>query len=266
MNNGQLDLFSAPAPRTKPELRVSDRIPCVDASVLTDEAVVAAIPHASIAESVLLAGEAGRRRLAAAVPALEKLCQQLTGFGNDSLVPEQVAALEALSMIGGSEAAQAVVRILARGAVRGPNLAIAVETAVHLKAKLPPDIALQLLRDDNPLVRANACRCARFHSATLPVLIDLLNDLHAQVGIAAACALGRMGRLEARPILIRLLQEAPNAEMIDATPAVADEECCVLLGRIARDRPPLASLALDALNAIENPRAERIIAGIVGAP
>ena len=44
--------------------------------------------------------------------------------------------------------------------------------------------------------------------------------------------------------------------------AIADEECCVLLGRIARDRPALTKTALDALKAADAPDADRIIAGL----
>jgi HEAT repeat protein len=260
MRDGQLDLFSEQVTLTNAHPRQSDRIPCVDAAALSDAALVAAIPHAAITESSLLAEEAARRRLTAAIPALEELCRRLTGFGSDSLAPEQLAALEALAKIGGSEAARAVVQIVVRQVVQGPALVIAVAAAARLKAAFPPDTALQLLRHANPLIRANACRCARSHSATL--LVELLADLHEQVRIAAACALGRMGRFEARPMLIRLLRDAPSAEAIDATPAIADEACCVLLGRIARGRSALANLALDALHAIDDPRAERIIAGI----
>jgi hypothetical protein len=46
----------------------------------------------------------------------------------------------------------------------------------------------------------------------------------------AVCALGRMGRTEARPALLRLLREAPSAAVIDSTSAVADEECLVIFG------------------------------------
>jgi HEAT repeat protein len=265
MADGQLDLFSAPEPWPDPGPRAGETVPRLDAARLADEALIAAIPDASIAESRWLAAEAGHRRIAAAIPALEKLCLRLTGFGRDGLVTEQVAALDALSAIGGGAAAQAVARILARDAVQGPTLAVAAVAAARLKTNLLPHVALALLRDSDPSVRANACRCARPHPATLLVLVDLLDDLHERVSMAAACALGRMGRVEARPLLARLLREAPSAEVIAAIPAVADEECCVLLGRIARDRSELGSAALEALDCVDDPFAEQIIAGFVSA-
>ena len=72
MYEQQLDLFSCvgiqvdhPVPMSM-ELRPA-------ATVLDDRALIAAIPHSNLADSIALAAEAGRRRLAAAVPSLEAL-------------------------------------------------------------------------------------------------------------------------------------------------------------------------------------------------
>src|ERR1700736_2233124 len=64
------------------------------------------------------------------------------------------------------------------------------------------------------------------------VLGDLLDDLQRPVRMAAACALGLMGRNEVRPLLARYLREEPSAQLIDAVAPVADEEGIILLGRI----------------------------------
>ena len=55
-------------------------------------------------------------------------------------------------------------------------------------------------------------------------MIDLLDDLNQAVARSAACALGQMGRIEARPMLARVLREEPSEEVIDAVSPVADEE------------------------------------------
>jgi HEAT repeat protein len=68
-------------------------------------------------------------------------------------------------------------------------------------------------------------------------MIDLLDDLNQAVARSAACALGQMGRIEARPMLATLLREEPSEAVIDAVSSVADEECIVSLGRIARSAP-----------------------------
>ncbi|MBF0394488.1 MAG: hypothetical protein HQL38_17570, partial [Alphaproteobacteria bacterium] len=77
----QPDLFDGPAqaPARTP-LRVTE---------MADDAIIAAIPDSGMADAPPLAAEAGRRRLAAAVPALERLCRRLTGHGRVRLVPEQ---------------------------------------------------------------------------------------------------------------------------------------------------------------------------------
>jgi HEAT repeat protein len=92
----------------------------------------------------------------------------------------------------------------------------------------------------------------------IPLLLELLEDPDPVVAREAACSLGRMGKIEIRPILLRLLQQAPSAEAIDAISAIADEECLVILGRIARTRPDLADAALLALESVGSPRALKI--------
>src|ERR1700736_3500611 len=109
----QLDLFSVssgPAERDVPGCTPEPTVTC---HTLDDGSLLAAIPDAGIRESVALVTEAGRRRLAAAIPVLEALCRRFAGFGADRIVPEQ-AALNALVMIGGSGAAQTLVRLIAK--------------------------------------------------------------------------------------------------------------------------------------------------------
>jgi hypothetical protein len=68
---------------------------------LGDEALIAGITGAGLTDAPSLAAEAGRRRLAAVIPALEGVCRRFAGFGLERAIPEQVAALEALAAIGG---------------------------------------------------------------------------------------------------------------------------------------------------------------------
>ena len=67
-----------------------------------------------------------------------------------------------------------------------------------------------------------------------------------------------MGRGEHRALLLRYLRAEPSAELIDAVVSIADDECVVLLGRIARSIPNLAEAALDALDALDVPRAQKL--------
>jgi hypothetical protein len=155
------------------------------------------------------------------------------------------AAIAGLAMIGGRDAALAVSEMIERAVVQGPTLQIAVSAAARLGSALSPDALRQLMRHAEPGIRADACRCAR----PLPelILIDLLDDLDRRVATSVASALGRKGRIEARPILKSLLRDDPSEDAIDAVSSIADEECAVLLGRIARSRSVLADASLISL-------------------
>lgn len=259
----QLDLFSyvraepSSPPSTRPPPAVAD---------LDDRALIAAIPDATLADSAMLAAEAGRRGLVAAVPALAELCRRFAGFGLDRVVPEQVAALEGLAAIGGRDAADAVARIIERAVVQGPALKVAVQLAARLRASLSVDVVRSLLRHAEPGIRADACRCARPSPELIALLVDLLDDLDRTVAKSAACALGQMGRIEARPTLKELLRHDPSEEAIDGVASIADEECMVLLGRIARSNAGLADAVLDALESIDHPRAGAVAATIRQLP
>jgi HEAT repeat protein len=258
----QLDLFSQNADSEGARFRSTPLRPVIAFDTLDDEHLVAALRNVGIRESIALAAEAGRRRLASAILALEALCRRFAGFGADRIVPEQAAALDALTAIGGSDAAEALVRVIAKGVVQGPCLQRAVSAAAGLRARLPAALVLGLLQHGNPRIRADACRCARTSPEAAALLHDLLDDLHPYVQIAAACALGRFGRREVRPFLLRFLREQPSAELIDAIAPIMDEECVILLGRVADARPDLSQPVLDALDGINHPHAEKIAAYI----
>jgi HEAT repeats len=262
MTGRQLDLFSGDGLQSPSPARQSGTPGRTTPSDLGDTALVAAMTDASLADAPSLAAEAGRRRLAAAVPALERVCRRFAGFGLERAIPEQVAALEALAAIGGPAAARAVARIITNGAVQGPAVTVAVWAAAQLDSELPVAVVLALLRHADRSVRAAACRCARLWPEAVPILVDLLDDLNSDVSGAAACALGRSGRPEARPTLVRLLRTAPSPEVIDAVAPVADEDCVVLLARIGRTKRDLASRAIEALHQVDHPRAAQVLADL----
>ena len=221
---------------------------------LADDALITVLPEAGLGTAPALAAEIGRRRLADAVQPLERLCRRLVGFGAEKIVPEQATALQALEAIGGAVARKAIVRTIVDRIVQGPTLAIALAAAARLAAFLPASCVGELLRHPDPAIRARACRCVPPAPSLVEPLTELLDDLNRDVAFAAICALGRIGRVEARPLLIQLLRRQPSAEAIDAVAEIADEEVVVLLGRIAREMPHLAVSALDALERIDHPR------------
>ena len=256
----QLDLFRD-SPATSGFAR-SDEVtrPVIVPDTMEDEELLAALPHAGIAGSIALAEEAGRRRITAAILALEALCRRFAAFGADRIVPEQAAAIDALAQIAGTEAAQALARLITRKVLQGPCLHRALSAAARLGARLPAATTLELLRHDDPAIRAVACRFVLRSPETVALLRDLLDDLQRPVRRAAACALGLLGRKDARPLLVRYLREEPATELIEAVAPIADEECVILLGRIARTMPHLRAAALDALETVEHPQASRLAA------
>ena len=261
MGNEQPDLFSlegrAPVKRPARHEPVS-----TSAEHLDDAAIIADILRAPMARCMVLVAEAGRRKLAAAVPVLVALCRRFAGYGTERTVPEQDAALRALAAIGGPDAARAVAEMIERVIVQGPGLRAAVAAAAELRSTLPFTVLEALLRSDVAGIRADACRCARPMPALPPLLAGLLHDSDPTVSASAACALARLGRHEALPALKTLLRKQPPIEAIDAVCAIADEECIDLLGKLARSTPALATAACDALEAIEHPRAGRILASL----
>lgn len=232
---------------------------------LEDAELIARIPKAGVVEAPLLAMEAGHRRLAGAISALEALCMRFAGFGVNRRIPEQETALDALAMIGGPDAGKSVAKIILNGAVQGPSMRTAVAAAARLKIVLPGDTISDLLQHDDGQLRANACRCAPRDPKAMPGLVACLQDHKPEVRHSAACALGRWGRQEALAPLTKLLQLAPTVDVIDAVTSVANEDSVILLGRLARTRPDLKDAALGALDAIDHPTATLLVRRLVGA-
>jgi len=263
MNAEQLDLFrdfGGAALRPSAALGAPSTF---DVLELDDHGLLAALADAALADSLTLLDEVGRRRLAAAVPLLRELCRRHAGFGARRPIPEQIAALNALHAIGTREAALAVAEAIERGWVEGPALAVAAWGAGRLHANLSTETVAMLLQHPDPGVRVAGCGCARPYPAITALLGELMGDLRRPVAEAAACALGRLGRAEARPALAALLERAPSEEAIEAAGAVADEPTLVLLGRIARSGSKLAPAALAAIEGSDHPHAAKIRATIV---
>jgi hypothetical protein len=220
------------------------------------------LPRARQMEAPGLAQEVARRGLRDAVPAMEALCRRFAGFGLEREVIEQVAALRGLASLGGAAARETVTRLIVSGAVRGPGVRVALEAAAGLGCRLPPERVVMFLRDDDPAVREAACRCALGGMAVVKGLTELLSDLHPSVARAAALALGRMGRPEARAVLMRLLETAPTSEVVQALGNVAGEDDWVRLGQTAMLMPELAAVVLDVLEDSEEARAVAVAATV----
>jgi HEAT repeat protein len=217
--------------------------------------LISAISNATLADVFTITAEVGKRRLSFAVPALMALCNRFVGYGAGAVVPEQIAALNALGAIGGQKATHAVSRLIVKRIVQGPTLITALTVASQLGVVLPGDVALLLLRDPSPWVRAAACGCVRAGYEIIAALVSLMGDPDGEVATASACALGRLGRSEALGRLKRHLLERPSRRIVGALARVADEEAIVFLARTGRTRRELTDSVISALDEIESPRA-----------
>ena len=245
MNQRQGNLFSGSGSWSPP---VPEPRPLLNPAGLTDAALAAAIVGTTQRDAAALTAEAARRRPPDIEAALEALCRRFKGFGVSSEVHEQRVALAALRDLGGTAAADAINRLIASDAVQGPGLRHLVAAASTPGVRVPTDRLARWLRDASPEVRALACQCARGGADIAALLIDLMDDLHPPVAIAAARALGRMGRTEARARLRIDLGTAPTVETIRAIGPIAETDDLVLLKRRALAAPELTEAVLAVLD------------------
>ncbi len=266
MEPEQPDLFAMRGmPPPSPTPMDAPIVPDLETHALDDATLIARLPLAGLSEAPALAAEAARRGLSAAIPPLEELCRRFKGFGLHHPIPEQTAALNAFAAIGGHAAGAAVSRLIETFAIQGPGLILALSIAARLGARLAPETLLAALRHNVPEARAAACDCVWGGPTTaVPLLIELLDDLHPTVSLAAARALGRLGREEVRPRLLVALSADPTPALIAALTPIADETVIVRLGRTARTHKDLMPAVLAALEDMEEPRAERVAAAIRG--
>ncbi|WP_199902643.1 HEAT repeat domain-containing protein, partial [Azospirillum sp. B4] len=213
---------------------------------------------APLSKALPLIAEAGRRRLAAAVPLLGLRLKRLAGYGLTGREP--VAVLEALAAIGGPQATAIVAGLLGGAGLAGAVEVAALGAAVRLEVALDRKVLLHLLGTTDAAARAAACRCVR--QAEFPV-IDALERLRADpdraVATGAVCALGRLGRPTVRADLAQLVTAAPTRETVAALASVMDHvgvdgDGLVALRRAAR-LTDLREMVLEALDGFDDPQA-----------
>ena len=263
MSEPQMDLFAKRA--SQPAATDLHPLPAAPSpGSMSNSDIIDRLPRAGLKEAPGLAVEAGRRRLESAIPALEALCRRFSGFGKQRAVPEQEAAFHALGMIGGRDAKQAMTRLIVNCVVEGPSLLTAIKAASQAGARLPSNMVLTFLSHRDERIRTAACAFATSDFKIIQCLLECRHDENGDVRSAAMLALGRSGRDEARPWLMSQLRDRPTAEVIDAVASVADEDCIILLGRIARTKPDLCADALEALAINDHPTASMLLAQLQG--
>ncbi len=214
---------------------------------MTDDALCASIAAVELSDAVGVLGEVARRRLPGAVDQLAALIRRFKGFETRGTIVEQTEALAALVAVGGGGAAAVVKAAIERSEFNRANLGAALAAAAKLRVRLEPRVVEAALVHDDAEIRLAACAFARARPNQIALLMELLSDQDQRVSSAAACALGGLGRVEARPKLMTLLQTSPSVAVIQAAANVADDSIVVQLGKLARGKDRFLDAIAEAL-------------------
>ena len=252
----QTDLFGERGAVT-PVAGPAARPPCPD--TLSDDQLLDRLPGAGIAEAGLLCGLAVERGLGdRALPALERLWRRFAGFGQDRLLPEQVAVVETLAKIGTASA-----RELLDGIVTAPELPYillptALRAALAVSLRLPGTFTGPLLAHGDPEIREFAIWLCALGRPEFEGLEACLADTQPAVRRAAAIVLGGFGRDRAKAVLLAELARHPTGDVVDALATIADDDIVVHLGRCAEAHPELAGRIAAELEEMRIPRSLKI--------
>ena len=234
-------------------------------NTLSDEQLLARLPGARIAEAGPLYGLIVERGLGdRALPALERLWRRFAGFGQDRLLPEQVAVIETLAKIGTAAARELLAGIVTAPDLSFPLLPTALRAALAVSLRLPATFTGPLLAHGNPEIREFAIRLSAFGRPEFEGLEACLADTHAAVRRAAAIVLGGFGWNRAKAVLLAELARHPDGDVVDALAGIADDDIVVHLGRCAGMHPELAGRIASELEEMQTPRSLKIASRIRG--
>ena len=206
----------------------------------TDDDLLAALPRAGLSNVDALCSEVVARSLSAAVPALEALWRNFTGFGPNRPHRQQLAVIDTLARLDGATSQAALRRIVLSRALPVSLLPTALQGAIQARLALPAVFVEPLLVHDETTVRLAAFSLALRSAVSIDGLREGLQDPADGIRRLAGIALGLRGDPQARQTLLRELSRSPSPEVIEAITAVWDDDVIVHLGRCAHRHPHLA--------------------------
>ena len=234
----QFDLFGdrpAAAPGPRPASRP------LRPDTLSDDEILDRLPAAGIRDALLLCSLVAERKLGdRAVPALDRLWRRFKGFGRERRLPEQEAVVKTLALIGTKGARDLLARIVTAADLPPPLLPTALRAALAAGLGLPRGFTGPLMRHADPEVRELAAGLGQFGRPDIAALEGLIDDTHPPARKAAAVALGRLGGVSAKAVLLEELERDPTSEIVTALSGIADDDIAVHLGRCAGTHPALA--------------------------
>ena len=229
----QTDLFGERGAVAPVAVR-AERPPCPDR--LSDEELLGRLPGARIAEAGPLCGLVVERGLGdRALLALKSLWRRFAGFGQDRLLPEQVAVVETLAKIGTAAAREMLAGIVMAPELPSVLLPRALRSALAVSLRLPGKFTGPLLAHGDPEIREFAIRLSALGKPEFEGLEACLADTQPAVRRAAAIVLGGFGRDRAKAVLLAELARHPTGDVVDALATIADDDIVVHLGPVCRD-------------------------------
>ncbi len=176
-----------------------------DVAAMTREALLGALearfddPTGDSRDLVALIAEVERRREATAAPLLVRVCRRHAGFDRSRVVPEVVAALNALTAVGVADAAPAILRLAEQGAFGHASVAAALRYFESVRYRPAAVLLRPYLNHDESEVREAACTLAAVIGtrSNIERLLELCTDTRAEVIDAALIALGNLGHITA---------------------------------------------------------------------
>ncbi len=225
---------------------------------LSDDDLLESAEKAGPSNIEAVCSEIVSRSLEAAVPALKALWRRFAGFGVETPLREQLAVLDTLARLGGTDARSTLREIVLSKSLPASLLPAASRAAASAGLALPAAFVGPLLDHEDAAVRGAAFVLAARTDVPADRLREGLFDRSAANRRAAAVALGLRGDASARQPLCDELARQPSTEVIDAITAVWDDDAIVHLGRCARRHPQLAGAVVDALHDIASPRAHTV--------
>ena len=133
----QLDLFAERGRVTLRHVPKPMASSAVEVETLTADELLELVPKAGPSNVEALCSRLVALSLEAAVPALEALWQRFTGFGIEKPLREQLAVVDTLARLGGTDAPSALRRIVLSKALPASLLPAALQAAAQAGLALP---------------------------------------------------------------------------------------------------------------------------------
>ena len=263
----QLDLF-APAPSPAHLRDCTEHAPEPDTVTpsplqpeeLSDEALLAAFPKASVASVSGLGAELIKRRPLGWQEAALKLWGRFLGFGGERPTVEQELVLTMAITTADRQLVEAILRMRQILPCFEPFL---VRAAAASGFALPKSMVEAGLCNEHADVRCAALSLAVASDVSIDDVYPYLTDPVREVRRAAAVALAEAGEEDARDVLLYEIRVRPSRTLLDALSFVANEDVVIRLGQLARQSPEWCEPVIAVLETIDHPTAGKVIAGLM---